>query len=332
VPVSLKRKLADLSELGSAGGEAARNGIRRALTDANAFVVGTAAALAARRSFDDLVPELLAAYDRLFDPTPDEPDLSLDPLAGGKRAIVAALVDLGYREPEPFLRGLDHVQHEPVYRGKVDVARELRCACAEALVGCFIDPDLLLERLVDRAVDPETIVRLAAVRALGAIGGRASSLLLRLKALGGDDEPEVTGECLRALLAMHGDGAIPFVARFTQTASEAVRLEAASALAESREPAAFTAMRTVWDDPSALHLRRGIVVALGASPLPEAAEFLLELVAEGPRELALQALEALGTSRFVNEMRERAEHAVLERADVALNRVFVTAFTPSMPL
>ncbi len=326
MPVSFKRRLADLKDLESADDRTARSGIRKALTDENTFVVGAAAALAARRSFEDLVPELLVAYDRLFDPTPDEPDLSLDPLAGGKRAIVAALVDLEYREPEPFLRGLAHVQREPAYRGKVDVAAELRCACAEALVGCFIDPDVLFERLVDRVVDSEKIVRIAAVRALGAIGGNTSSMLLRLKARSGDDEPEVTGECLRALLAMHGTAAIPFVAGFTQAESESDRLEAASALAESHEPAAFAAVRALWDDASALRLRRGIVVALGASPLTEAAEFLLELVAEGPRELALEALEAIGTSRFVHEMRERAQHAVHERADPALARAFAVTF------
>ncbi len=52
MPVSFKQKLANLE----------------ALDDASISIVGAAAALVARRSFDDLVRELLAAYDRLFDP------------------------------------------------------------------------------------------------------------------------------------------------------------------------------------------------------------------------------------------------------------------------
>jgi len=326
VPVSFKRKLADLKDLESADDVTARSGIRKALTDANTFVVAAAATLAARRSFEELLPDLLAAYDRLFDPTPDDPDLSLDPLADGKRAIVGALVQLDYREPEPFLRGLDHVQREPVYGGKVDVARELRCACAEALVACYIDPDVLLARLVERVVDRETIVRVAAVRALGAVGSTASALLLRLKACCGDDEPEVAGECFRALLALPSTGAIPFVAAFMRAEDEAIQIEAASALAESREAAAFAAVRSVWDDESSLELRRGIVVALGASPLAEAAEFLLELVAEGPRLIALAALEALGTSRFADDIRDRARRAASAAGDAAIARGFATAF------
>jgi HEAT repeat protein len=326
VPASFKRKLADLKALESADDRTARSGIRKALTDANAFVIGAAAAIAARRAFEDLVPDLLLAYDRLFDPTPDDPDLSLDPLADGKRAIVAALVELDYREPEPFLRGLDHVQREPVYGGKVDVARELRCACTEALVACFIDPDVLLARLVARLVDRETIVRIAAVRAVGAIGTTASSLLLRLKACSSDAEPEVTGYCFRALLAMHAADAIPFVAGFMRAEPEADRIEAASALAESREPAAFAAVRSAWDDPSALSLRRGIVVALGASPLAEAADFLLEVVADGSRDIAIAALEALGTSRFASDVRERAQRTASATGDAAIARGFASAF------
>jgi len=326
VPVSFKQKLAGLKALEADDETTAKRGIRKALGDANTYIVGAAATLVARRSFEDLVPELLVAYERLFDPTPDDPDLSLDPLAGGKRAIATALKELDYREPEPFLRGLDHVQREPAYRGKVDVAAELRCTCAQALLGCFIDPDVLLERLVPHLIDPETIVRVETARAIGAVGTAAAALLLRLKALSGDDEPEVTGECLRALLAAWESDAIAFVAGFLRDRSDAVRLEAASALAERRNPAAFAAVRDAWPDERESHVRRGIVLAIAAAPFPAAAEFLLSLVVEGPREISVTALEALGSSRFAHDMRERTEKAVRDAADPALARAFIGAF------
>jgi HEAT repeat protein len=330
VPVSFKQKLADLKELGAADDETAKRGIRKALGDANTYIVSEAAALARRRSHDDLIPDLLVAYDRLFDPTPDEPDLSLDPLASGKHSIATALKDLGYREAAPFLRGLDHVQREPAYGGKVDVAADMRCTCAQALVGCDVDPDVLLERLIPHLIEPEMSVRVETARAIGAVGGPAGALLLRLKALVGDKEPEVTGECLRALLAMPQRDTIDFVAGFLRAGSNGVRLEAFAALAECREPAALRNVRAALPDEPDEQVRRGTVLAIGASPLPEAAEFLLSLIVAEPRALAVAALEALGASRFAHEFRMRAGQAASETGDPALARAFATAFA-SLP-
>jgi hypothetical protein len=327
VPPSFKQKLADLKALGAASDDTAKRGIRKALGEKNAYLVGEAATLAARRTFDDLVPELIAAYDRLFDPTPDDPDLSLDPLASGKRAIASALKELEFREPGPYLRGLDHVQREPVFGGKVDVAADLRCTCAQALVGCFIEPNALLERLVAHLVDPETIVRVETARAVGAVGITAAALLLRLKALCGDAEPEVPGECFRALLATWPGESIPFVAQFMRSGTDAIRLEAASALAECRDPTAFAAVRAAWPDERVSEIRRGIVLATAATPFADAAEFLLSLMLEGPREIAIAALEALAASRFALDARERAHQAVKAAADPAVTRAFDAAFS-----
>jgi hypothetical protein len=326
LPLSFKRKLADLKELGTADDEKAKRGIRKALGDANTYIVGEAAAVARFRSHDDLIPDLLVAYDRLFDPTPEEPDLSLDPLANGKRSIATALKDLGCRDAGPFLRGLDHVQREPAYGGKVDVAVDLRCTCAQALVGCFIDPDVLFERLITHLIDPEVSVRIETARAIGAVGSAGSVLLLRLKALVGDKEPEVIGECFRALLAVPTGDNISFVTGFLRADSDSVRLEAFGALAESRERAAFSAVRAAWPDEPEAHVRRATVLVVGASPLPEAAEFLLSLVVAESRELALAALEALGTSRFALDVRERARQAASETGDQVISRGFETAF------
>ena len=326
MPVSFKRKLADLKELGAADDATAKRGIRKALGDANSYIVGEAASLARRRSCDDLIPDLLVAYDRLFCPPPDDPDLSLDPLANGKRAIATALRDLEHRDADPFLRGLDHVQFEPAYGGKVDVAADLRCTCAQALVGCFVDPDVLLERLVAHLIDPELSVRVETARAIGAVGSAASALLLRLKALTGDKDAEVTGECLRALLGTPTPETVSFVVGFVRAERKDVRFEAFAALAESREPSAFSAVRAAFPGEPEADVRRAVVLTIGASPLPEAPEFLLSVVVGESRELALAALEALGTSRFAAESRERARQAASKTGDPVISRAFAAAF------
>ena len=45
-----------------------------------------------------------------------------------------ALARLGYDDPSVFLRGLRHIQFEPVYGGRVDTAVDLRGASAFGLV------------------------------------------------------------------------------------------------------------------------------------------------------------------------------------------------------
>jgi hypothetical protein len=65
---------------------------------------------------------------------------------------------------------------------------------------------------------------------------------------------------------------------------------------------------------------------VGASPIPAAADFLLDVIAEGDQKLTLAAIEALAASRFRNESRAKAEAAVNERDDDAVRRLFVQQF------
>ena len=79
---------------------------------------------------EELAPDLLRAFDRLM-----EKPVERDPQCWGKNAIVQALVALEHREAAPFVRGIRHIQIEPVWGGQEDTAPTLRGTCALALPG-----------------------------------------------------------------------------------------------------------------------------------------------------------------------------------------------------
>src|SRR5271157_3396463 len=200
--------------------------LRKALSDGINVLVAKAARIAAERKLRELVPDLLCAFDRLF-----EKPVERDPQCWGKNAIAKALVDLEYRESAPFLRGIGHIQLEPVWRGHEDTASTLRGTCVLALVACGDVPrETILRRLVDALTDTAEPVRVEAARALAQMEGEEGALLLRLKARLGDPEPGVTGQVFDSLIQVERGEALKFVAEFLKSADEAVREEAALAL------------------------------------------------------------------------------------------------------
>ncbi len=120
---AFEQKLAALETLQSAAD------FRKALADRNNYYVSKAAAMVAARSLSELIPDLLAAFDRfLIDP------IKTDPQCWAKNAIVKAAKDLGLDDASFYLRGLKHIQ--PGCRGYVSAfgcnAANLRGICAFA--------------------------------------------------------------------------------------------------------------------------------------------------------------------------------------------------------
>jgi HEAT repeat protein len=294
-------------------------GLAKALLDRSNYVVAKAAAVAARRYVIPAIPDLLAAYDRLFEP-------ESDPLVLGKHAIASALKELDVRDPAPFIRGLQHVQLEPVWGGSEDHAGLLRSTCAHALVACDIDGVLRLHLLADHLVDGDRTVRRDVARAIANVGGHEAVLLLRLKTLTGDSDPEVVGECFSALVDLDPSSSVSFVERFLRSNDGDIAIEAVSALAGSRELRGLMAVRRLWETGISADLRRAIVFSRAASPLVPASEFLLSLVAGDDGNVAAWALSALGDSRFRNDVRERARIAVQRRTDARVAQAYVDAF------
>src|SRR5260370_36897336 len=114
-------------------------------------------------------------------------------------AIAKALATMDQPAPQVYFAGIRHVQKEGSFGPPVDAAAPLRGLCAQGLVR-MSHPDALLEG-VTLLADPEIAARAGAVRALGESGQSEGVLLLRLKALLGDDE-EIMDECFAALLRL----------------------------------------------------------------------------------------------------------------------------------
>jgi HEAT repeat protein len=169
--------------------------LRKALKDRNNFVCSKAAKVAGDLLLRDTIPDLLDAFDRfLKDP------VKTDSQCWAKYAIIKALKDLAHDDAAVYLRGIAHIQMEAVWGGKADVAGPLRGACALVLVACSMPRDAILLVLADALADKETGVRVDVARAIAQLPGQDSILMLRVKALAGDKEPAVVGQCLLSLL------------------------------------------------------------------------------------------------------------------------------------
>ena len=283
--------------------------MRKALHDPVNVVVAKAAALAAEFQLQTLLPDLFAAFDRLFDKPWDT-----DPQCWGKNAIAKALKDLGHAESAAFLRGLRHVQMEPVWGGEADTAAVLRGTCVLALLQCTdITRQETMLHLIDALTEGDPGVRRDAALAMEQMAGHEAVWLLRLKARLGD-KPEVTGQVFESLLRLDGKSSIEFVAGFLDAAEEQVAEEAALALGASRLPQALETLKIAWKKSGNGPLGPVLLRAVSASRLDEAFEFLLKIVREGRQSDAQDALRALEIHRdslpSSNDIRRRVEEAL----------------------
>ncbi len=277
--------------------------IKKSLANRSNFIVAKAARLAEDHGLDDLLPDLIAAYDRFF----TNPEKT-DPQCWAKNALSRALARLECRDKAVFLRGLRHHQMEPTWGGRSDSAGTLRANCAHALVACNgLDSQELLVLLLDALVDEDKSVRIEAVRAITQVGEIAAPVL-RLRALIRGEEPEVLGQCFTALLAIERDAAIGFVARFLESGDDTAG-ESAFALAETRSPAALAALLLRQKDSADEWFSGVLLSAIAITRLPEAIDFLLGIIERDERE-APRAIEALSRVATNDALRARLEQAV----------------------
>jgi HEAT repeat protein len=316
---SLEDVLSDLRRLrAEPGAPEAVPRLREALTEPSPHAVARAAGLVAELELSALVGDLEAAFDRLM----KDPARS-DKGCGGKAAIARALDRLETADGRTFLRGIRHVQMEPVFGGQVDTAVELRGACALALAR-MRHPAALTE-LAERLADPEAPARATAARALGELGREEGGALLRLRARIGD-EPSVMLECLTALLRLSPAPSLSFVTGFLEAPQAEVAEAAAAALGSSRRPEALGVLREwygrVLDGPR----RRAALLAMSTLRREDALDFLLGLVREAPPERAREAIAALGIYRGDERLAGRVRDAARAREGADLlpeaDRVF----------
>ena len=271
--------------------------LRAALADPQNLMVARAAKVAGELSLSTLEAELAAAFERVMaDP------FRLDKGCAASKAIVEALLRLGADRPALFRRGLRHVQPEPAYGGPVDVAIELRANCAVGLTGGS-HAEVVIE-LVPLLVDRAEMVRATAARSIAAAARVDSEAVLRLKALVGDEDPDVVAECLGGLMRLAPERSFDLVEEFLGRRGELqLRKAAMLALGEARHPRAVARLCELWPTEFDRDSRRVLLLALATSRREEAFDFLADLVEGGDLGSAVLALDAL--ELFPQDARQR---------------------------
>lgn len=287
--------------------------LRKALAHRNNFIVAKAADLIREflrePALAAMTPELLTTFNRFF----DDP-VKNDPQCWAKNAISRTLAAMGLQDESIFLRGMRHIQLEPVWGGSSDTAGTLRATCAFALVQCrtLTERDLLAH-LVDLLADKDKMVRTEVVRAIEQVGSPSASLLLRLRAVLSSDkqeaeEPEVLGACYGGILRIEGVRAIPWLRRFLIAADDNAA-EAALAIAGTHSPESFETLQEFFIKANDPWWRSVLLSAIALTRQDSALEFLLELVRKEALD-AEPAIEAILRSMPSKDVTERLEKLV----------------------
>jgi hypothetical protein len=313
---NFEEQIAALEELRQQPEDARVGPLRKALAHRNNFLVAKAADLAREFRMTQLMPELLSAFDRFF----QNPEKS-DPQCWAKNALSRTIAALEHQEHEVFLRGMGHIQMEPVWGGSSDTAGTLRATCAFALVQCrsLTEKDLL-EHLVELFGDKDKTVRAEVVRAVEQVGSQSASLLLRLRAVLGADEPEVLGACYSGVLRIEGVRAIPWVQRFLAAGDDSAA-EAALALAGTHSVEGFLVLRECLAKAVDPWWHSVVLSAMSLTRQDEAVAFLLDLVRSESLD-AEPAMAAVLRSAPSQEVVKRLEGLVAGNA--RLKRAFAT--------
>ena len=310
-------QIAHLDALRDAPAASRVDPLRKALAHKNNFIAAKAADLTREFNLQDLIPDLLKAFDRFFENAEKS-----DPQCWAKNAISRSLAALEFQEPDVFLRGMRHIQLEPVWGGRSDTAGTLRATCALALVQCrSLVNDELLKHLIDLFADKDKTVRAEVARAIEQVGSPSASLLLRLRAAMGSDEPEVLGACYSGILRLDGVSAIPWLTRFLAAGDDA-SAEAALAIAGTHSSQGFEELQKSLADVQDPWFRSVLLSAIALTRQDAALEFLLDLVKAETID-AEHAIEAIVRCMPAQEIVRRLEKLVtpnprLARAFAAL--------------
>jgi hypothetical protein len=288
--------------------------LRKALQHRNNFVVAKAADLVREFHLSQLTPELLVTFDRFF-----ENPVKADPQCWAKNALSRALAAFEHQDAAVFLRGMRHIQLEPVWGGRSDTAGTLRATCALALVQCrsLSDADLL-SHLIDLIADQDRAARVEVIRAIEQVGSPSAALLLRLRAALGSDEPEMLGACYSGILRIEGASAIPWVSRFLASADDTAA-EAALAIAGTHSSEAFQVLRQCFAAATDAWFLGILLSAIALTRQDAGIEFLLDLVRTESLPAAA-AIEAILRSAPSFEVTQRLEKIVAGNPRLA--RVF----------
>lgn len=293
--------------------------IVKALASKTNFVAAKAADVARELKAPGLCDEFREAFHRFL-----HDSKSADKGCVAKTAIARAALELECPDDDLFRAGIRHVQMDGSFGPPSDVAAELRGLCALGLVQARSRN--AMNQVVELLADREVQARIGAVRALAYAGKEDGALVLRFKALGGDPDPAVVGECLTALLSLQPDEALPFVERFLDSGDDVLREEAALALGTSKRPKALELLRRAHARAHDARLRQVVLTSVAGLRFPEAMDFLVSVVETERPEAAADALQALRIHRNNSGLKERLSELLMRRADASLLSMFQKTF------
>ncbi len=285
--------------------------LSQVLKSKSAIAIARAARIIAKAEIRHFCPELEVAFHQFL----AKPDVS-DPACMAKKAIADALYRMEYTRETVFLKGIRHVQMEPVWGGKADTAPGLRGICALGLVRMHY-ADVMLE-LADLLADPEPEARIGATRAIAYAENPQGVPLLRLKVKIGDADPQVLSECFVALFQLAPVQSLSLVAGFLDHPEEQICEMAALALGESRILEAFPILSHWWGRIRQPELRKTGLLAIAMLRHEVALEFLRSLVKEGEKLDAVDAIAALKIYQDDNSLWQQICEAANQRGDLSL--------------
>jgi hypothetical protein len=319
-PDPVEQSLDRLAALKAEGGGAPPTAeLKTFLAHRSNLMVSKAAKITGQARAMELVPELVKAFHRLM-----QNPSKLDKGCAATTEIVGALYELDYVEPEIYLLGIHHVQMEGSFGPPVDAAAKLRAVSALGLARTRYPT--ALDEVVSLLVDDWAEARIGAVRALATNGGPAGALLLKLKLLTGDSEPEVLAECFSGLLTAAPEKALPLISKFIDSEETAIAEAALLALGSSRHPEAFDVLRAKSERTAGGPLRRIVLLAIAMIRSDAAIEFLLDLLAECSPAAAKDVLAGLALFRNNEKIKSRTEALVRHRNEESLRDLFARQF------
>jgi HEAT repeat protein len=283
------------------------------------LVVARAAKIAGQSRATELAPDLVATFQRLM-----ENPSKLDKTCAATTASVQALYEMEYTEPEIFLRGIHHVQMEGSFGPPVDAAAKLRGVSAQALARTR--HPAALDEIVPLLVDEWPEARIGAVRALASNGGESGALLIKLRILSGESQPDVLAECFSGLLTAAPQRSLSLVGGFIDSEDTAIAEAALLALGSSRLPEALDLLKAKLEDGAGSPLRKTMLLAIAMVRSDAAIEYLLKLLTDCPATMAKDVIEALALFRNSENVRKRVESVVAQRNEKSVSEAFRQEF------
>jgi HEAT repeat protein len=285
--------------------------LKRFLNHKSNLVVAKAAKTVGHLRSSQLIPDLVSAFERLMSDAPKR-----DKGCAAITEIASALYEMDYLEPELYLQGIHHVQLEGSFGPPVDVAAKLRALSALGLVRTRYPH--ALDEVVPLLVDAWSPVRIGAVRALASNGGEAGAMLLKLKVLVGDDEPDVMAECFSGLLANPSERSLHFVSQYVDSDDPETSEAALLAIGSSRHPGAFDLLKEKLERTAQGAARKTVLLAIALTRSEAAIAFLISRVENENAQTAKDSLTALAIYRDNEKVRHSVEEAVSRRGDKSL--------------